>query len=306
MAYLVSEQSGVQKINGAAYPGIWVEKQVVFVKMVFNTDISSLPAASLFELGTTTPVSAGTVADSSFGVVESVLVQALEQLETDATILAISNFAQITPTGPVATTTTTAAAAGTVIPVTATTGFVAGQTIAVTVGPGSFAPGTKIVSVQVGVSVTVSAPPTFPLALGATVTGSTFAGSQVDVMLGYATSFFGLVTLVGGLPTATGAIANANTATPLVALTSPPVDSYTQALIFAPGSAAADAAGTLVTVNPAAGISWTFEFAYMDGLMDVATSANGALQYITDGVGQGTAQNPMGQPGYYPYDPYTA
>jgi hypothetical protein len=306
MAYLVSEQSGVQKINGAAYPGIWVEKQVVFVKMVFNTDISSLPAASLFELGTTTPVSAGTVADSSFGVVESVLVQALEQLETDATILAISNFAQITPT-VVATEPTTGASSTTVIPMTTTGAFAPGQTVAVTVGVGSFAPGTKVVSVQAGVSITVSAPPTFPLASGATVTGSTFAGSQVDVMLGYATSFFGLVTLVGGLPTATGAIANANTATPLVALTSPPVDSYTQALIFAPGSAAADAAGTLVTVNPAAaGISWLFEFAYMDGLMDVATSANGALQYITDGVGQGTAQNPMGQPGFYPYDPYTA
>src|SRR5271165_3444988 len=243
MAYSVSEQAGVQKINGAAYPGIWVEKQVVFIKVLFSTDISSLPAASLFELGTTTPVSAGTVADSSFGVVESVLVQALEQVETDATILAISNFAQTGPT-VVATTTTTAAAAGTVIPVTATTGFVAGQTIAVTVGVGAFAPGTKIVAVNaVALTLTVSAAPTTPLASGATVTGSTFSGSQVDVMLGYAASFFALVTsTVAGVPTSAGVVANSNT-NPLAALTSVPVDSYTQALIIAPGSAPADAVG---------------------------------------------------------------
>lgn len=81
-----------QKVNGAAYPGIWVEKQVTFVKLTFNVDISALPAADLVELGTTTPVTAGTVADSTFGVVESALVQALKTLETKATVLGISKY----------------------------------------------------------------------------------------------------------------------------------------------------------------------------------------------------------------------
>lgn len=89
----------VAKVNGAAYPGIWVEKQVTFVKISFFAtngttplDISALPAADLYELGTTTPVSSGTVADGTFAVVESVLVQALETLETNATILGISAY----------------------------------------------------------------------------------------------------------------------------------------------------------------------------------------------------------------------
>jgi len=81
-----------QKVNGAAYPGIWVEKQVTFVKLTFSTDISALPAADLVELGTTTPVTTGTVADSTFAVVESALVQALKTLETSATVLGISKY----------------------------------------------------------------------------------------------------------------------------------------------------------------------------------------------------------------------
>lgn len=81
-----------QKVNGAAYQGIWVEKQVTFVKLTFSTDISALAAADLFVLGTTTPAGAGTVADSSFGVVESALVQALKTLETKATVLGISKY----------------------------------------------------------------------------------------------------------------------------------------------------------------------------------------------------------------------
>ncbi len=81
-----------QKVNGAAYPGIWVEKQVTFVKLTFSTDISALAAGDLFVLGTTTPAGAGTVADSSFGVVESALVQAIKTLETRATVLGISKY----------------------------------------------------------------------------------------------------------------------------------------------------------------------------------------------------------------------
>ena len=81
-----------QKIHGAAYSGIWVEKQVTFVKLTFSTDISALPAADLTVLGTTTPVGLNTVADSTFAIVESAIVQALKTLETKATVLGISKY----------------------------------------------------------------------------------------------------------------------------------------------------------------------------------------------------------------------
>ena len=81
-----------QKVNGAAYPGVWVEKQVTFVKLTFSGDISAIPAANLVELGTTTPVTAGTVADSTFAVVESAMVQALKTLELSATVLGVSKY----------------------------------------------------------------------------------------------------------------------------------------------------------------------------------------------------------------------
>lgn len=81
-----------QKINGAAYPGVWVERKVAFVKLVFSKDISALAAADLHVLGTATPAGLGTVADSSFAVVESALVQALKTLETKATVLAVSEY----------------------------------------------------------------------------------------------------------------------------------------------------------------------------------------------------------------------
>ena len=79
-----------QKVNGAAYPGVWVERKVAFVKLTFSKDIRVLPAADLVVLGTATPAGAATVADSSFGIVESLMVQVLKNLETRATILAIS------------------------------------------------------------------------------------------------------------------------------------------------------------------------------------------------------------------------
>lgn len=81
-----------QKIHGAAYPGVWVERKVAFVKMVFNKDISALAAADLTVLGSATAAGAGTVADSTFGVVESAVVQAIKTLETKATILAVSKY----------------------------------------------------------------------------------------------------------------------------------------------------------------------------------------------------------------------
>ena len=84
-----------QKVHGAAYPGVWVERKVAFVKLTFNKNIKALVEADLTLLGTATPVlsaDAGTIADSSFGVVESALVQALKNLETRATVLAISTY----------------------------------------------------------------------------------------------------------------------------------------------------------------------------------------------------------------------
>jgi len=80
------------KVNGAAYPGVWVERKVAFIKIVFNKDISALAAADLFVLGTTTAAGAGTVADSTFGIVESAVVQALKTIETRSTVLAVSNY----------------------------------------------------------------------------------------------------------------------------------------------------------------------------------------------------------------------
>lgn len=80
------------KVNGAAYPGVWVEKKVSFVKLTFNKDIAALAAADLTVLGTTTAAGANTVASSVFGVVESAVVQALKTLETKASVLAVSNY----------------------------------------------------------------------------------------------------------------------------------------------------------------------------------------------------------------------
>ena len=67
-------------------------EEVAFVKMVFSKDIAALAAADLTVLGTVTPAGAGTVADSTFGVVESAVVAALKTLETKATVLAVSKY----------------------------------------------------------------------------------------------------------------------------------------------------------------------------------------------------------------------
>lgn len=80
------------KVHGAAYPGVWVERKVAFVKLTFNADISVVPEADMVLLGTATTVSAGTVGGSAFGVVESAMVQALKNLETKSTVLAISDY----------------------------------------------------------------------------------------------------------------------------------------------------------------------------------------------------------------------
>ena len=81
-----------QKVHSAAYPGVWVERKVAFVKITFDADIANMAAAHLKLLGTTQVCSVGTVGDSTFGVVESAMVQALKILETKATVLAISEY----------------------------------------------------------------------------------------------------------------------------------------------------------------------------------------------------------------------
>jgi hypothetical protein len=270
------------KVNGSAYPGIWVEKQVTFVKLTFSKDISALGASDLFVLGTTTAAGAGTVADSSFGVVESALVQALKTLETKSTVLGISKYLQTTPTVVV----TMAAGAGstTTITVTSTTGLVAGQTVAVTAGTGSFLPGTKVTAVLSGTQFTVNLAPTVALS-GATVTGSTFAGGQVDVMLGYAEGWFSDIAgvVATGLP-----VINA------------------EAYVFAPGAAPTNVAGALVTVGDTA-VTFGMEFVAFNGSMPVATFANGDLDLGPGATSGATPTNsPTGTPGYYPSELITA
>ena len=201
---------GVQKVNGAAYPGIWVEKQVTFIKITFSGDISAIPAADLTLLGTSTPVAAGAVADGTFAVVNSVLVQALQTLELDATVLGVSAY--------------------------------------------------------------------------------NVANKSVDVMLGYAEGWIGDAAgdgLVQGFPSATtgGTVQAANA-------------------IVTTASANA-AVGDIVSVVPAT-FTFGLQFAYMDGNMTVATVTNHALELWTDGNGPGSAAAPMGAPGSYPVDPYTA
>ena len=80
------------KVNGAAQPGLWFERKAAFVKVTFSKDISALADTDLVVFGTTTAAGAGTIADSSFGVVESALVQALKTLETKAVVLGVSKY----------------------------------------------------------------------------------------------------------------------------------------------------------------------------------------------------------------------
>lgn len=267
-----------QKVNGAAYTGIWVEKQVSFVKLVFSKDISALLAADLFVLGTATAAGANTVADSSFGVVESVLVQALKTLETKSTVLGISRYLQITPTVVVTMAAGASTGTSTTITVTSTTSLVQGHTVAVTAGTGSFAPGTKVLSVLSATQFIVSAPPTVALS-GATITGSTFAGGQVDVMLGYAEGWFSDISgiIASGLP-----ITNA------------------QAVVYGVGSSPTDTSGVLVTVGDTA-VTCTLEFVTFDGSLPVSTFAAGQLHLGPGATSGATPTNsPTGTAGYYP------
>jgi hypothetical protein len=79
-----------------------------------------------------------------------------------------------------------------------------------------------------------------------------------------------------------------------------------QAVITTAGSAAADAVGVLVSVNPAS-VTFGMEFVAFNGTMPVATAANGDLEIGPGSTSGATPTNsPTGTPGYYPVDPVTA
>lgn len=62
--------SGVLKVNGGVMPGIWVEQEVQFVKIVFDEDISS----------------------SSFDLPNSVLDKAIRLVQQRGTVLGVSEL----------------------------------------------------------------------------------------------------------------------------------------------------------------------------------------------------------------------
>lgn len=86
------------KVHGAAQPGVWVERKVAFVKVTFSKDVAALAEADLYHVETGAAAGAGTIADSSFGVVESAIVQALKTLETKAVVLGVSRYNAATRT----------------------------------------------------------------------------------------------------------------------------------------------------------------------------------------------------------------
>lgn len=252
------------KVNGAAYSGIWVEKQVSFLKLIFNLDISALVAANLYELGTTTGVSSGTVADSSFAVVESALVQAIKALETKSTVLGLSTYKALSYASVAGAT-----SSGTTVTTTTTVGLTAGMGVTVTAGTGTFAAGTIVTDILSPTTFSVSIAPSVALSGGSSVV--TGVGGSVDAMLGFAEGWFS---------DAFGAISTGNAVT------------FAQAIITSAGSAAADAVGVLVNVVPSA-VSYSMEFAYMDGTMTVATLSNLALA-TGPGSTPGSAATPNG------------
>lgn len=82
----------VAKVNGAAQTGAWFEKNTAIIKVTFSSTVAALTASTggLVLEGTATAVTGGGTADSSFGIVESAVVQALKVIATKATILAVS------------------------------------------------------------------------------------------------------------------------------------------------------------------------------------------------------------------------
>ena len=62
------------KVHGAAYPGMWVERNTAFIKITFSTAVNA------------------TLTYSAFGVVESAVVQALKTVALKATILGVTDL----------------------------------------------------------------------------------------------------------------------------------------------------------------------------------------------------------------------
>jgi hypothetical protein len=81
----------VTKVNGAAYPGVWMEKDTAFVRVTFGEQMNAVVTADLLKLDGTA-VTGTVTANSTFGVVESAIVQALKWLEQRATIIAVSSY----------------------------------------------------------------------------------------------------------------------------------------------------------------------------------------------------------------------
>jgi len=86
------------RVNGATYPGIWVERNTAFVKAIFSLNIKAITAANLSIVppfpsdNPTGAVAAGTIADSTFGVNEGAISAAIRELETRATVLGVSTY----------------------------------------------------------------------------------------------------------------------------------------------------------------------------------------------------------------------
>jgi hypothetical protein len=90
------------RVNGAIWPGIWVERNTGFLKVTFSADISALSNSSLSILqpwpadNPTGATAAGTFATSVFGVTDSAISHAIREIETKATVLGISTYDKAT------------------------------------------------------------------------------------------------------------------------------------------------------------------------------------------------------------------
>jgi len=86
------------RVNGASYAGIWVERNSGFLKVTFSANIQALTAANLSVLqpfpanNPTGAVAANTIADSTFGVNEGAISHAIREISSRATILGISAY----------------------------------------------------------------------------------------------------------------------------------------------------------------------------------------------------------------------
>lgn len=71
----------VNRVNGGVRQGVWVEQEIVFVKLAFDDDL--------------TAIGAGDAYTSDFNVVNSILEHAIELVAGRATILGISEVSNV-------------------------------------------------------------------------------------------------------------------------------------------------------------------------------------------------------------------